>query len=84
MKYLAILAVCCLVSCASDPGNWNTSDPNDESIVPGDSFGVDPYSATSKTPRGRTMTDDEIMALTQPQKKKRFHGSLSFGVGTRL
>ncbi len=62
------------------------ADPNDGTTVAGDITNMRHYSTDSIGAERRAMTDEEMRALTKPEKEKtkRISGELSFGVGGRL
>lgn len=82
MKHILAPGLLALASCASHPKGWDMPDPNDRLVPPGEI--IDRYSRTVGTSGSRPMSNDEIIALAEPKKEKRFSGTLGFGVGARF
>ncbi|MFK7911909.1 MAG: hypothetical protein AB8F34_15110 [Akkermansiaceae bacterium] len=84
MKYIALLAVCSLASCATSTKGWDYPDPNDGLTPPGNTLNIHNYATAASGPHSQGLTNEELMELAEPKKEKSFSGELTFGVGSRL
>ena len=86
MKYILFASLFAVASCATDSKNWEMSDPNDGATIAGDISDMRYYSSDSLGKERGVMTEREMRELTRKKedKKARFSGELSVGVGKRF